>query len=120
MPDHVYILTNESMPGLLKIGYTCRTPQQRCAELGAATGIPTAFRLVHSREVSDGRAAEETIHRLLAPFRASQDREFFRLSIPKAIAAVDYCCCDFPVTDTDCLTGEPEGPGADPETLRLL
>ena len=33
MAGHIYILINASMPGLLKIGMTARTPDERAREL---------------------------------------------------------------------------------------
>ena len=45
---YVYILTNEAMPNLVKIGYTDRTPEERAAELykdqnSAVTGVRVPF-----------------------------------------------------------------------------
>ena len=42
--NYVYILSNESMPGLLKIGYTSCDPRKRAAEL-FTTGVPEPFRV---------------------------------------------------------------------------
>ncbi|MBL4747578.1 MAG: GIY-YIG nuclease family protein [Magnetovibrio sp.] len=39
----VYIMSNPSMPGLLKIGCTTRTPEERANELHQATGVPGKF-----------------------------------------------------------------------------
>jgi len=39
---HVYILTNESMPGLVKIGWTAGDPNERADAL-STTGVPTRF-----------------------------------------------------------------------------
>jgi hypothetical protein len=39
----VYILSNDSMPGLYKIGFTHNSVRQRIRDL-SATGVPTAFR----------------------------------------------------------------------------
>ena len=36
----VYILTNEAMPGLVKIGYTMNDPAIRAEELSSDTGVP--------------------------------------------------------------------------------
>ena len=42
---YVYILTNPSMPGLVKVGKTTNTPNQRMSELHS-TGVPGAHALV--------------------------------------------------------------------------
>lgn len=101
MPDYIYILKNESIPGLLKIGFTSRTPEERCSELSSATGVAAPFKVIHFREVSDGRTAEADVHRMLSTFRTNEGREFFRVASDKAIAAVDYCASDYAVGASD-------------------
>ena len=49
---YVYILTNPSMPGLVKVGKTTTTPNQRMSELHS-TGVPTPFELEFSISVND-------------------------------------------------------------------
>ncbi len=39
-PGYIYIISNPSMPGLVKIGRTSRDPQTRLRELNSATGVP--------------------------------------------------------------------------------
>lgn len=84
----IYILGNSHMRGILKIGRTDRSPRERVDELSSASGIPTPFILIWDEEVTDSVAAEEEIHRLLAEYRVSLDREFFRLDAKAAIEAV--------------------------------
>jgi hypothetical protein len=40
---YVYILVNKGQPGILKIGYTDCTPQQRVAEINKGAGIITPW-----------------------------------------------------------------------------
>ena len=98
MADYIYILENDRMPGLLKIGWTSRTPEERCAELSNATGVPTCFTVAHKVEVSSGREAEREIHVVLREYRYSQNREFFHISLERARNAVDFVCPDFEPT----------------------
>lgn len=51
MGSFVYVLTNPSMPGLVKVGKTTTSPGQRMAELHT-TGVPTAFELEFCAEVA--------------------------------------------------------------------
>ena len=61
----VYILSNASMPGLLKIGYTTRTVQQRVQELNRPTAVPTPFE-IEAYFRSDGpEAHERRVHQAL-------------------------------------------------------
>lgn len=91
MPEHqwVYIMSNDSMPGLLKIGMTTTSPQQRNEELGSATGVPTPFTLEYSVKVRNALEAEQAIHRDLAAYRVNRRREFFEIDLKSAIRAVN-------------------------------
>lgn len=77
----VYILSNPTMPGLLKIGMTRFDPSRRVQELSSATGVPTPFNLVYYREFSNCVVAETEIHSILASkgLRYNNQREFFQL-----------------------------------------
>lgn len=87
MNGYVYVLTNPSMPGLIKIGRTTNLPSQRMAELHS-TGVPTPFQLEFCVEVEDCVAAEKAAHRALAEHRIASGREFFRTSVKHAINSV--------------------------------
>lgn len=73
---YVYILTNPSMPGLVKIGKTTRSVSQRCHELWQ-TGVPTPFKVFSEIYSPDCHALERTLHAEFAEDRVSQSREFF-------------------------------------------
>lgn len=90
-PGFVYILSNPSMPGQVKIGKTTRDPGTRVAELSSATGVPTEFNLEYYEAFDDCHTAERLIHQQLteAGYRVSGRREFFRMSVEAAIEAVD-------------------------------
>jgi ribosomal protein L37AE/L43A len=81
---YLYILSNPSMPGLLKIGLTTRPVPERVAELSAATGVPGAFRLEAYFESSDPQMHESSVHQRLAPRRVPC-KEFFRVGLDEAI-----------------------------------
>lgn len=87
MPEYIYILSNPSMPGLVKIGKTTTSPQQRMAEL-SSTGVPTPFVLELSLEVDDCHASEYAAHVALEKYRVARNREFFRISVPEAISQI--------------------------------
>lgn len=83
---YVYILTNPSMPGLVKIGQTSRTVDERIAELNRATGVPTDFEVFAAIEVENPVIVETELHTLFANVRENDDREFFRVD-PGAVEA---------------------------------
>ncbi|MET4130021.1 GIY-YIG nuclease family protein [Roseovarius sp. MBR-6] len=77
-PGWVYILENPSIPGMVKVGRTTRSPELRAQELHD-TSTPTPFRVAHSWAVADVVTAERTAHAALGRFRVSSDREWFTL-----------------------------------------
>lgn len=80
---YVYILKNPSMPGLLKIGKTTRSVQQRANELWQ-TGVPTPFAVVAEVLSPDCHELERSVHQMLHDVRVSEMREFFSVSEEQA------------------------------------
>lgn len=83
---YVYLLTNPSMPGLVKVGCTDRSPSDRISELSSATGVPTPFTLEFFILVPDHIAIEQELHSILDAVRVSNSREFFRVPVENAKA----------------------------------
>ncbi len=97
MPSgYIYVLSNPSIPGLLKIGRTDRTPEQRIRELHS-TGVPTPFVIEYSCITSDSALTESVIHRAfdVMGMRASAQREFFQVSVEVAIEMVEKITGEF-------------------------
>lgn len=75
----VYILKNEAMPDLIKIGYTTRTAKERADELyDGVTGVPMPFEVAHAYPCEEPQKLEREIHRKLTSHRINQYREFFK------------------------------------------
>jgi T5orf172 domain len=83
----VYVLTNPSMPGMVKIGCTTRSVADRCGELNSATGVPSPFVVETYFESSEPEMDEAQVHKRLQSERV-EGREFFRVSVPEAIQAI--------------------------------
>jgi len=79
----IYVLSNESMPGLLKVGLTENSVRQRIRELSSDTGVPTDFKLekAFEIEVSVLRQVEQSIHRRLKNAGFHHRKEFFNISL---------------------------------------
>lgn len=86
----IYLLTNPSMDGMIKIGKTNRDPSDRVKELSSATGVPTPFVLIYKEHFADCDVAEKHVHTLLEinNFRLSSNREFFVAPIDIGIRAI--------------------------------
>jgi hypothetical protein len=81
---YVYAISNDAMPGLVKIGATARDPMERLHEARACTWAPPSFRLITSAATGDAFGTERAIHALLAPRRADARREFFAMTHDEA------------------------------------
>src|SRR5208337_3508026 len=87
MAEIVYVLTNEAMPGLIKIGCTKDDLANRIRGL-YTTGVPLAFELYFACEVQDAAFVERQLHEAFGDHRVSKNREFFRLAPERARAAL--------------------------------
>lgn len=86
--EFVYVLTNPSMPGIVKIGFTTTSPQQRIKEINSATGVIEKWNLEWSVECTEAHDLEKKAHEYLKEFRVSKNREGFYMHPTQAIAAV--------------------------------
>jgi hypothetical protein len=77
--DTVYILANEGMPGLCKIGYTSRNDIQERAKELYTTGVPYPFEVYYACQVKDGKKVETTLHKIYQKNRVNPNREFFEI-----------------------------------------
>jgi hypothetical protein len=81
---YVYCFSNPSMPGILKIGMTERTPLDRLCEANSSDTWrpPTPYKIEFAKLVSDSCEKEKTLHILLEQYteRINPKREFFRVS----------------------------------------
>lgn len=81
----LYFLTNEAMPGLVKIGYTTGDLNDRLQQLNT-TGTPSPFLIAAIFYVQDSAQCEKEVHSKLERYRANPKREFFSHSAPHLIS----------------------------------
>ena len=85
---YVYVLTNASMPELVKVGMTDRhNPRERIDELSSHTGVPENFELAYRAQVFNAYGVEQRAHALLAE-SCIKKKEFFQCDVIAAIDAV--------------------------------
>lgn len=82
----VYILTNESMPDTIKIGFTDNL-SRRLRELDN-TSTPLPFECFYALEVEDARGIEDLLHEAFDDKRVRQNREFFNCTPEQAKSAL--------------------------------
>ena len=75
----VYVLTNTSMPGIVKIGLT-KNIKDRLLNLSSRTAVPTPFKLYRAIEVKDMFKVEKQLHNYFRKQRTNSQREFFTIS----------------------------------------
>ncbi len=88
MPNIVYILTNEAMPGLVKIGLTTDSVESRIAQLSTHSGVPLPFECYFAAEVKNCDKLEKTLHQLFSENRINPKREFFKIDPEKVVLAI--------------------------------
>ena len=87
--QYVYVLSNDTMPGLVKIGYTKNDPTHRAKQINAATGVAMDFNVEWAYPCFNGFELEQEVHSYLDSFRLNKNREFFRMSVEEAKSVVE-------------------------------
>lgn len=84
MDGYLYCFSNKSMPGILKVGMTERTPEIRLneANISDTWRPPTPYKIEFAKKVFYPKQKESVLHTLLAQYteRINPKREFFLVS----------------------------------------
>lgn len=86
--QYVYVLGNDYMPGILKIGYTYNDPGVRAQQL-FKTGVPDTFKVLYAGKCFNGMRVERAVHEKLKLKRIRGDREFFKIRFEEAKNIID-------------------------------
>lgn len=89
--QYIYILTNHTMPGLVKIGFTKNKPSERVKQINAATGVAEDFIVEYQYPCFNAHDLEKEIHIYLEKqgFRINKKKEFFNITVEQAISVVE-------------------------------
>ena len=87
----VYVLTNPTMPGLCKIGFTKNKPSERVKQINSGTGVAMDFVVEWAFPCFNAHDVEKQVHKYLEDngFRVSKNKEFFNVSVNEAKAVVE-------------------------------
>jgi len=81
---YLYCFSNQSMPGILKVGMTERTPEIRLNEANSSDTWkpPMPYEIVFAKKVLNPKQKETTLFSILSQYteRINPRREFFRVS----------------------------------------
>jgi hypothetical protein len=84
----VYLLSNELMPGVYKIGFTAQNPDKRAKEVSAKYKLPKPFKVVNYWRTKDPYILEQRIHSELASFRKVD--ELFEIDLESAREIIEF------------------------------
>ena len=109
MEGTVYVLTNQAMKGLVKIGKTTRDVSLRLADL-YTTGVPLPFDCVYAAKVKDVDETEKAFHEAFEPSRINTKREFFEIKPSQAIAVLKLMAIEdvTPSVQKEAINVDPE------------
>lgn len=85
----IYVLSNPTIPGLLKIGYTMQDPIDRAKQISASTGVALPFELEYAFNCHNGSILERELHTYLDQYRVNNNREFFKIDLKEVITAIE-------------------------------
>ena len=88
MAQIVYLLTNEAMPGIVKIGMTTDSVESRIGQLNSHSGVPLPFECFFAAEVDSCSRIEKILHQLFSEQRINPKREFFRVEPERVVLAI--------------------------------
>lgn len=83
----VYVLSNPSMPGVVKIGYTERSVDARMEDLNS-TEVPTPFEKKYEALCLNAKRVESKAHSMMNSVRVSEKREFFECTAAYAVEKI--------------------------------
>ncbi len=83
----VYVLTNDAMPGIVKIGITEDSVEARIKSLDN-TSLPLPFRFYFAIESKRYKEIEKLAHDTFSAFRIRENREFFKMDPERAVSAL--------------------------------
>ena len=95
----VYIMVNDKVPDLVKIGKTTTSVEQRSKELSRDTGVPGKWVPLKWWLVPDCHIAERHVHKELSAKRLQKNKEFFNFTGAEAVQQVHYHLARLGVVD---------------------
>lgn len=85
MKGWVYVITNDAMPGLVKVGFTMKDPESRARQLNN-TGSPHPYLVCYELLAENPQRIEGLAHEALCG--KNENKEWFRCSVEEAISAI--------------------------------
>jgi len=77
--EYVYILANQSVPNMVKIGMTTKTPAERAKEISSSTGVAIPWQVVYEYKCYNSLFLEREVHTHFKAQRVNAKREMFAI-----------------------------------------
>lgn len=99
----IYVLVNQAMPGLVKVGKTRGESGLRASQISKSTGVPEHFEVIRIYEVLDVDAAERFAHTVLERTngRPNDRREFFLGPADKVVEILNQALLRYAASTND-------------------
>ena len=85
----VYVLSNPTLPNMLKIGYTRNHPEERAQQISSSTGVALPYKVEFAFNCFNGFDLEQQVHRKLRSYRVNNNREFFQISLEEVKKTIE-------------------------------
>jgi predicted RNA-binding Zn-ribbon protein involved in translation (DUF1610 family) len=92
----IYLLSNENIPNLIKIGYCKRPVEERVKELSSQTGVPNSFTIEAYFGSDRPEDDERKVHEELKNYRIEK-KEFFKISATEAVENITHILDSKPI-----------------------
>ena len=86
--EYIYVLGNDYMSNIIKIGYTSKDPVSRAHEISKATGVPSPFKVLYQVKCFNGLKIEKATHNHLSKYKTQSNKEFFEIDLEDAIEII--------------------------------
>lgn len=83
----LYVLSNDLMPGVYKIGFTSGNPDKRAAQISRQYGLPSPFCVVRYWRTADPYIVEQRIHAFLSA--KNKSGEFFEVNFEELVKIIE-------------------------------
>lgn len=111
----VYVLKNEAMPGVVKIGLTEADVENRILSLDN-TSVPLPFECYYAARIDDAAKVEKALHTAFDDHRVRKSREFFEIDPYRVKVLLELHALE-DVTPRDEIVESPEDSEAVERTL---